>query len=131
MVRPLPRDAIRVGQLDIRRLIGADTYRVRVTLEVPRVRDGRYAVWVCRAECGADSGFGDVVYGHIVVARDGHTDAAVASRELAAASGPFDATWHAGAPCSVLALAALVATTLAGALALGASRRRAGDEVRT
>jgi dipeptidyl aminopeptidase/acylaminoacyl peptidase len=81
----LPRYAIRVGELHIGALVASDstseTYRVRVGFEVPRVQDGRYAVWVCRADCGADKGFGDLVYGHIVVARERRADPATAPHE--------------------------------------------------
>jgi hypothetical protein len=77
----LPSDAIRVGELDIGRLVANDTYRVRAAFHVPPIPDGRYAVWVCRAECGASKMFGDLVYGRIVVARA--TEAAlVASAEV-------------------------------------------------
>lgn len=125
----LPRDAIRVGKLEIGRLVGTDTYRVKVDFDVPRVRDGRYAVWVCRAECGADSGFGDLVYGYIVVARDRHSDAEAVPLELGTPSTPQDAAWRAGIPWIVVALAALAALILAVALFARKSHRPARQEV--
>jgi hypothetical protein len=90
----LPRDAIRVGELHVGALVASDstseTYRVRVAFEVPSVRDGRYAVWVCRADCGADKGFGDLVYGRIVVTR-GRADPADAPHDPVGDSTPLDA----------------------------------------
>lgn len=66
----LPRQAINVGELRIGRLVARDTYRVTVAFEVPRVPEGPYAVWVCGARSGGTGcwlGFGDLVYGQIVV----------------------------------------------------------------
>jgi hypothetical protein len=115
----LPRDAIRVGELHVGALLEGDstseTYRVRVAFEVPRVEDGRYAVWVCRAECGADKGFGDLVYGHIVIARNGELASEVAPQEFAAPATSESQARRSGFPWPVLALAALAGAILAGA----------------
>jgi hypothetical protein len=127
----LPRDAIRVGELDVGSLVAADTYRVNVAFEVPRIPDGRYAVWVCRAECGANTGFGDLVYGHTVVTRERRVDAALAPQELAAPSTPQGTTRRAGFPWTVLALAALAGAILAGGLYVRWSHRRPEKAVRT
>lgn len=70
----LPNRAVHIGELDTRGLTptrtrGTDTsiFNVKLTIEVPNIRDGVYAVWVCRKECGANSGFGDLVYGLLVI----------------------------------------------------------------
>ena len=117
----LPRDAVRVGELHVGPPVNGDstgqTYRVRVGFEVPAVEDGRYAVWVCRAACGANSGFGDLVYGHIVVARTGQPGDEDAPRELAVASAQSAAgpTEDGGFPWSVVAPVVLASAVLAGA----------------
>jgi hypothetical protein len=69
----LPPNAPRVGKL----LIGdqipdrttdvGDTYRVSVEFTVPELSPGRYWVWVCNKECGANSSFGDLVDGRLTV----------------------------------------------------------------
>jgi hypothetical protein len=72
----LPADAVPVGELRIGRQVPdatevGGTYRVRVPLDVPRVLDGRYAVWVCAPGNGGKGcliGFGDLVYGRFTVA---------------------------------------------------------------
>jgi hypothetical protein len=115
----LPRDAIRVGELHVGALLEGDstseTYRVRVAFEVPRAEDGRYAVWVCRAQCGADMGFGDLVYGHVVIARNGQLASEAAPQEFAAPAASESPTGRSAVPWPVLALAALAGAILAGA----------------
>lgn len=76
----LPRRAIEVGELEIGALVASDTYRVKVSFEVPRVPDGRFAVWVCGNRSGGTGcllGFGDLVYGEIVVASETGADSTV------------------------------------------------------
>ena len=41
---------------------------LQVAFRMPDLAEGEYAVWVCRKECGANSGFGDLVYGSLRVA---------------------------------------------------------------
>lgn len=69
----LPNDAINVGRLRIGGVVATHTYRVTVAFEVPSVPDGRYSVWVCTNRSGGTGcwlGFGDLVYGRIIVARE-------------------------------------------------------------
>ena len=85
----LPRFAIRVGRLHIGDLTSdahgtGQTYRVTVAFKVPRVPEGRYAVWVCRAGCGARTGFGDLVYGRLGVTRELRSSPTAAPSERAA-----------------------------------------------
>jgi hypothetical protein len=124
----LPRDAVRVGKLRVGALLEDDstsqTYRVRVAFEVPRVENGRYAVWVCRAACGANSGFGDLVYGHIVVGRTGQPHEDASGEPIAvAASRPQRPTERSGLPWSVVVSVVLASSALAGAWRHWRSRR--------
>lgn len=113
----LPGDALNVGELHVGRLLSSKptsaTYRVTVAFVVPRVPGGPYAVWVCRAKCGANKMFGDLVYGQIVVVRDRSADAH-ASPDLVApvATGlnPDD-----GIPWLVVTLSSLAAAAGLGA----------------
>jgi hypothetical protein len=74
----LPSRAIPVGELRIGHQVPdttevGDSYRVTVALDVPRVSNGRYAVWVCAPAKGGKGcwiGFGDLVYGRLIVARE-------------------------------------------------------------
>jgi hypothetical protein len=68
----LPNDAVVVDQLDTDGLAliagrNRTAVRLRFSFRVPRVADGRYGVWICRKECGANSMFGDLVYGSVRV----------------------------------------------------------------
>ncbi len=73
----LPTYAIPVGEMRIGHQVPdktevGDTYRVTVAFDVPRVSNGRYAVWVCapgKGGTGCLIGFGDLVYGRLIVAR--------------------------------------------------------------
>ena len=121
----LPRDAIQVGELAIGRLLAthttSKTYRVNVAFEVPRVPDGNYAVWVCRAECGANKMFGDLVYGQIVVSRERGTGSTGPPGPAApAATGP---TRGAGFPWLGATLSGLAAVAVLGALHVRRQRR--------
>jgi hypothetical protein len=107
----LPSDAIRVGELDIGRLVANDTYRVRAAFQVPPIPDGRYSVWVCRAECGANKMFGELVYGRIVVSRA--TEAAPTTpQELAAPPTAHDPTRRAAFPRILVILSGLATALL-------------------
>jgi hypothetical protein len=78
----LPPDAMPVGELRIGDQVPdetevGDTYRVSVALNVPRVSDGRYSVWVCAPGEGGNGcliGFGDLVYGRLIVSRGTEPD---------------------------------------------------------
>jgi hypothetical protein len=118
----LPDDAIQVGELDIGRLVANDTYRVRAAFHVPPIPDGRYAVWVCRAECGANKMFGDLVYGRIVVSRA--TEAALTyPQELAAPPIVHDPTRRAAFPRIIVILAGLATALLTLSFVLRRRRR--------
>ncbi len=88
----LPADAVPVGKLRIGHQVPdetevEDTYRVTVALDVARVPDGRYSVWVCAPGRGGNGcliGFGDLVYGRLIVARGTGDDLAVGTRSSAA-----------------------------------------------
>lgn len=70
--RAIPIGMLRIGHQVLDRTEVGDTYRVSVDFDVPRVSDGRYAVWVCAPANGGNGcwiGFGDLVYGHLIVAR--------------------------------------------------------------
>ena len=104
----LPDTAIRVGELRIEGSVADDRYRVTAAFEVPRIPDGRYAVWVCRKECGANSAFGDLVYGRIVVDRDAGGTASPSGREPTTGATPARTRafpWAGAALSVVLALA--------------------------
>lgn len=123
----LPSDAIQVGELHIGALLAPDTYRVKVAFEVPRVPDGPYEVWVCGARSGGTGcwlGFGDLVYGRIVVARESPADRTAAPHELAAPSTPQIPTRRVPFSWVVLALSGLATAVLAGALHAWRQRRR-------
>jgi hypothetical protein len=109
----LPSDAIHVAELEVGRLLQTratdKTYRVRVAFEVPRVPDGTYAVWVCRAGCGANKMFGDLVYGHIVVSREGGPSTTPAPHAPAAPSMGPRPTRRAALPWIVIALLGVAA----------------------
>lgn len=76
----LPTRAIPVGELQIGHQLPdgtevGNTYRVTAAIDVPQVSDGSYAVWVCAPGKGGNGcliGFGDLVYGRLVVARAGN-----------------------------------------------------------
>lgn len=90
----LPEHAIAVGKLRISRAVAPDKYPVRAVFRVPRVADARYAVWVCAAgpggaERGCWRGFGDLVYGGIVVATDESKESTSAG--LSSSQGERDA----------------------------------------
>jgi hypothetical protein len=109
----LPHDAIHVGELKVGRLLqtrGTDkTYRVRVAFKVPSVPDGTDAVWVCRAGCGANKMFGDLVYGHIVVSREGGPSTTPTPHAPAAPSTGPRPTNQAALPWIVIALLSVAA----------------------
>jgi hypothetical protein len=119
----LPTRAIPVGELRIGHRVPdktevGDTYRVTVAFDVPRVSNGRYAVWVCAPAKGGKGcwiGFGDLVYGRLIVDRGGGFDlttepdaqaAPEAPQGLAAASRGGSLAW-AGLAIAVVAVAAL------------------------
>jgi hypothetical protein len=115
----LPADAIPVGELRIGTLVASHgtskTYRVTVAFDVPRIRGGRYAVWICRAECGANSGFGDLVSGGIVVVRRPRVDISEDQRDLSPRSQSSGPTGSVDFPWTVLGVVALVAAMMASA----------------
>lgn len=111
----LPNKAIRVGELDTRgltptRTVRDEAYEVSLRFEVPQVQEGLYQVWVCRKECGANSGFGDLVYGslRVVAAAEARTSPAVvtdAHSERPGTTGDIGPVWVAIALGAVLAVA--------------------------
>jgi hypothetical protein len=121
----LPTRAIPVGELRIGQRVPdktevGDTYRVTVAFDVPRVSNGRYAVWVCapaRGGKGCWIGFGDLAYGRLIVDRGGgfnlttEPDAKAAPdtpKGAAAASRGGSLPWP-GLALALVAVAALIA----------------------
>lgn len=116
----LPADALPVSELVIGKERAGDTYPVTVTFVVPDVSDGLYSVWVCRKQCGANSGFGDLVYGQLTLASNAEATARPESppAEIRPAStqGTATSAWR---PLGVATLLAVVSV-----MALLVMRRR-------
>jgi hypothetical protein len=87
------------------------------------VPDGHYAVWVCSRLCGADTGFGDLVYGRLTVARDDRPGVGDVMPLAAFEAGGIDmakiAPWLVGSIAVIGAVSATVVVT----------RRRPGRSV--
>jgi hypothetical protein len=133
----LPTRAIPVGELRIghqvrdRTEVG-ETYRVTVAFDVPRVSNGRYAVWVCAPSKGGGGkgcwiGFGDLAYGRLIVDRGGGFNLTTEPDAQAAPEAPKGvAAASRGGSSALAGLAlALVAVAALTALLVRAQRGRA------
>ena len=110
----LPNDAIQVGELKIGAQLASDKYRVKVAFQVPSVPDGPYAVWVCGARSGGTGcwlGFGDLVYGQIVAARETEPGTTAAANELTATPTARRSSPRTVFPLLVITLAGLAGVT--------------------
>jgi hypothetical protein len=119
----LPSRAIPVGELRIGRQVPdttevGDSYRVTVALDVPRVSNGRYAVWVCAPAKGVKGcwiGFGDLVYGRLIVAREtgpassAEPDVVSVAQPPRSTTSPGDSIPWGGLAITVAAVTALTA----------------------
>jgi hypothetical protein len=124
----LPADAIPVGELEIGKVRAGDTYPVTVTFDVPDVSDGLYSVWVCRKQCGANSGFGDLVYGQLTLASS--AEATVRPESPPADIHPASTRGSATSPWRPLGVATLLAVVSVMALLVMRHRRAAEYPIR-